>query len=131
VFTALRPRTTRALRAWLPLFLTGAFLLAGHAHATSPTRFLTLTGGDAADVFGWSVAGVGDVNGDGYGDLIVGAPGIGRAYLHYGGPEAAPVADVVFHGPGGGPLGFGYSVSSAGDFNGDGYPDIIVGAAFS
>ena len=77
--------------------------------------------------FGFSVSSAGDVNGDGYGDVIVGSMLGFSAFLYYGGPE----------GPGSGPdtslstgaFGFGVSVSSAGDVNGDGYEDIICGAA--
>jgi hypothetical protein len=77
--------------------------------------------------FGFSVASAGDVNGDGYGDVIVGSMLGFSAFLYYGGPE----------GPGPGPntsistgaFGFGVSVSSAGDVNGDGYEDLICGAA--
>ncbi len=95
---------------------------------------LTLTGADASDYFGWSVAGAGDVNGDGYGDVIVGAYGndkdgvdAGRAYVYYGGPGADAVADLTLTGAAAGD-GFGYSVAGAGDVNGDGYGDVIVGA---
>jgi hypothetical protein len=80
--------------------------------------------------FGYSVASAGDVNGDGYDDIIVGAYGYnsntGRAYLYYGGLIMNTVADMVFTGEA--PDGwFGFSVSTAGDVNGDGYSDVIVG----
>ncbi len=89
-----------------------------------------------------SVSSAGDVNGDGYADVIVGAPGYdapaslddGAAFVFLG--SAAGIAD-------GNPLsahaqlesdlgqaGLGWSVSSAGDVNGDGYADVIVGAPF-
>jgi hypothetical protein len=85
--------------------------------------------------FGGSAAGAGDVNGDGYDDVIVGAPsydngqdGEGRAFAYYGsasGPSATPSwtaeSDQAF-------ASFGTSVAAAGDVNGDGYDDVIVGA---
>ena len=85
--------------------------------------------------FGWSVACAGDVNGDGYDDVIVGArrlaatqPSEGRAYVFHGSPTglglgAAWTAESNQQG-----ALFGVSVSSAGDVNGDGYDDVIVGA---
>ncbi len=95
---------------------------------------LTLTGAAAGDQFGFSVASAGDVNGDGYGDIIVGAPtndagggDAGRAYVYYGGRIPDGTADLLLTG--GEVSGdFGLSVASAGDVNGDGYPDVIVGA---
>ncbi len=85
--------------------------------------------------FGFSVSTAGDVNGDGYSDVIVGAPyfdngqtGAGKTYVFHGsatGLSASPnwtkegSSDLV---------NTGYSVSTAGDVNGDGYSDAIIGA---
>ena len=94
---------------------------------------VTLTG-TFSDLFGYSVSTAGDVNGDGYADVIVGAYGngaggssAGRAYIYFGGAIMNNVADVTLTGAAAGD-NFGYSVSSAGDVNGDGYSDVIVGA---
>jgi hypothetical protein len=95
---------------------------------------LVMTGEAEGDYFGYSVSGVGDVNGDGYDDVIAGAgendagePGAGRAYVFYGGPGADAMSDVAFTGEGA--FGFfGGSVSGAGDVTGDGFDDVIVGA---
>jgi hypothetical protein len=121
------------------LLLAGAFAVTGAllspvAWAYSARPLIWPTGAAAGDYFGVSVSGAGDVNGDGYADVIVGAhlndaggSEAGRAYVYYGGPVADAVADLSLTGEGAGD-NFGVSVSTAGDFNGDGYADVIVGA---
>jgi hypothetical protein len=87
--------------------------------------------------FGVSVSSAGDVNGDGYSDVIVGAPEYsngemneGRAFVYYGGLfELSDTPDWTAESDQAGAW-FGYSVSSAGDVNGDGYSDVIVGAYY-
>ena len=98
--------------------------------------------GKEGDTAGYSVAAAGDVNGEGVVDLIIGAPdaspgGVNRAgsiYLVFGGPSGAdidlanltPNQGVRFDGVQAGESGF--SVASAGDINGDGLADLIIGA---
>ena len=91
----------------------------------------TFIGESAGDYFAQSVSGAGDVNGDGYADLIVGARGndaggdnAGRAYV-YSGQTGAFL--YTFTGETAGDY-FAQSVSGASDVNGDGYADLIVGA---
>ena len=130
----LRFRTTK-----LPIaVLVGIALFAGtrtDASASITSRILIdPTGEHTGDVFGCSVAWVGDVNGDSYDDLLIGAfrypeiASVGQAYLYFGGPAIDLVADLVITPPAGGAGWFGVSVASAGDFNGDGHPDFIIGA---
>ena len=91
------------------------------------TADVIMTGEAASDLFGFSVSTAGDVNGDGYSDVIIGAYGndaggsnAGRAYIYYGGTGMDNIADVILTGAAAGDF-FGFSVSSAGDVNGDGY----------
>jgi len=90
-----------------------------------------LTGEITGDFFGNSVSKAGDVNGDGYADVIVGAnrnnTTTGKAYIYYGGAAMNSVSDITLTGEAVGNY-FGTSVSTAGDLNGDGYSDLIVGA---
>ncbi|MEQ8549484.1 MAG: T9SS type A sorting domain-containing protein [Cyclobacteriaceae bacterium] len=86
------------------------------------------------DNFGFSVSDAGDVNNDGYDDVIVGAPyAVGRnrgglAYIYFGGATPDSLVDLSFSAEGW-LDNFGGSVSGAGDINGDGIADVIVGAS--
>ena len=87
--------------------------------------------------YGYSVATAGDVNGDGYADIIVGAPGYtngagqageGGTWVYHGSPRGLE-EDWSTHDEGNqAGAAFGASVATAGDVNGDGYADVIVGA---
>ncbi len=90
----------------------------------------TLNGNSFGDEFGFSVAGIGDINGDGAGDLLVGAP-------HDDVNGSSSGTAFVFSGSNGKQLfsfsgktqfdSFGWAVSGAGDVDGDGVPDMIIG----
>ena len=108
----------------------------------------TISGARAGDHLGWSVASIGDINGDGLGDLAVGA-----VYADPGGRENAGETYVVFGRRGGfgtsvdvstltGTTGFvitgisslnltGHSLAAAGDINGDGIADLLIGALYA
>src|SRR5690606_38963785 len=111
------------------------FLFLGSPTGLSSTPDWTYDGGQEYGFFGISVSLAGDVNGDGYGDVIVGANLYdntvmteGAAFLFLGSPTglgSAP-AWTVYGGQGGAELG--NAVGLAGDVNGDGYSDVYVAA---
>ncbi|NDG48564.1 MAG: hypothetical protein EBY30_05800, partial [Rhodospirillales bacterium] len=108
------------------------------------TNGFRLDGVAANDCVGWSVASAGDVNGDGFDDVILGTPGAdpngtanaGSSYVVFG--KAGGFASSIGLAGLDGSTGFklagvaasdysGASVASAGDVNGDGFADIIIG----
>jgi hypothetical protein len=95
---------------------------------------LGLLGETAGDNFGWSTNNASEINEDGsYDDVIVGAPGYstdkGRAYIFHGGSPMDAISDVNLTGENNNDM-FAYSVSSAGDIDGDGVPDVIIGVPY-
>ncbi len=103
----------------------------------------SILGTDKAEQAGYSVAGVGDVNGDGFDDILFGANSndvngddSGRSYLFFGKADGWNMdmkdgnADAAFYGVNSYDSS-GTSVAGVGDVNKDGYDDIIIGAPYN
>ncbi|MBK6381108.1 MAG: FG-GAP repeat protein [Chitinophagaceae bacterium] len=113
------------------------FIMAGASGLSTAPNWVSDNADQASARFGFSVASAGDVNGDGYSDVIIGAynytdganGGEGRAFVYYGsniGLSISPNSTPDDANQAG--AAFGISVASAGDVNGDGYSDVIIGA---
>ena len=100
---------------------SSVLVIAFVASPVALSQIYTFDGDSAGDELGRSVSGAGDVNGDGFDDLIVGF----RGARVFSGADGSII--YTFHGDSAGDQ-FGYSVSGAGDVNGDGFDDLIVGA---
>ncbi|MGB3673677.1 MAG: integrin alpha [Candidatus Nanopelagicales bacterium] len=126
-----------------------AYVVYGSATPTTPVDLANLgsagfriDGAAANDLNGWSVAGAGDVNSDGFADVIVGAPyadnisrfNSGSSYVVYGSASRATPVDLGNLGSAGFRIDgsgtsdqSGFSVAGAGDVNNDGFDDVIIG----
>ena len=102
---------------------------------SGPTGTLTLVGDQTGAQFGASIASAGDVNGDGFADMLVGAPsygngqsGEGRALLFLGASTDITSTAAWHYEPDQAEAHLGAAVGAAGDVNGDGFADVVVGA---
>jgi len=124
---------------------TGAFPANFELSSLNGTNGFILEGIDAYDNSGKAVSAAGDINGDGFDDLIIGADNAdpfganeaGESYVVFGrvGPYPANFALSSLNGTNGFTLDgidafdiSGFAVSAAGDINGDGFDDLIIGA---
>jgi hypothetical protein len=112
-----------------------AYLYLGSPTGLASSPAWTFTGEQANQYVGYRVAGVGDLNDDGYDDIAIGSIGYdggqvdeGRVYVFFGssaGPSATPdwtaESDQASSN-------FGIAISGIGDVNGDGFADLLVGA---
>ena len=108
-----------------------AYVFHGGASGVAPTASATFDGLAANDYLGASVASIGDVDGDGFADIAIGAPGagtaIGRVEIYRGSADGVVASSrVAIAGPDG--ENFGYAIGGGGDAYGDGFASFIVGA---
>ena len=104
-----------------------AFVYLGSAGGLSSNFVWAGMGSSSNDEFGYAVSEAGDVNGDGYADIIIGTFGADSAYIYYGnGDGIDDGTDQTLTEQDGSK--FGTTVSFAGDVNQDGFADVIVGA---
>jgi hypothetical protein len=112
-----------------------AYVYYGSASGLTAGTCWTIEGDQPSACLGVSVSTAGDVNGDGYCDVIIGAPyydngqsNEGRSYVYYGSPSGLSLsANWIAEGEQES-VSFGASAATAGDVNGDGYSDVVVGA---
>jgi hypothetical protein len=111
-----------------------AFLFLGSTMGLASSFAWSAEGNQSSALFGNSVSAAGDVNGDGYSDVVVGAPlqaggqtDEGRIFLYYGSATGLGTIPWTFESDRAGAR-LGIRVAAAGDVNGDGYGDFIAGA---
>ena len=119
------------MRTIVLLFL----LVAVPARAGLVTSSWNPVGGQPGGAFGSTVAPAGDVNGDGYSDVLVGAPlyddgqvDEGLAVLYLGGPNGLSNAHAWLWEPNQANAHAGAALAGAGDVNQDGYSDVLIAA---
>ncbi|MSQ02705.1 MAG: hypothetical protein EXR71_12580 [Myxococcales bacterium] len=103
---------------------------AGGAAGISSTASLSIDGPASLAEFGQAISTAGDVDGDGYGDVVVGAPGsgssAGRGAVYYGSASGLSSSDVTAV-TGTGTQRLGTDVAGGSDIDGDGYDDVVLG----
>ena len=126
-----------------PYFDTGqphagrAFVYHGSASGLETSSAWMFEGDQPYGYLGWSVATAGDVNADGYSDIIVSAHSYdavesdaGRAYVFHGSAVGLSAGADWWADGDQENAKFGFSVATAGDVNGDGYSDVVIGAPY-
>lgn len=122
-----------------------AYLFLGTASGLATSSVWAVESNLQGARFGHAVAGAGDLNKDGFGDVVIGAPGAngigcvvassctaaGRVYVYLGGPPGPAVNPIAVLTSSGLLAAAGYlgtAVAGVGDFDGDGFDDLAAGA---
>jgi hypothetical protein len=115
----------------------GVYLFLGSALGLANDPAWMMEGNQSYAVFGYALAGLGDLNHDGYADFAVSAPSFqngmdeeqkGKVWVFYGADDVSSLTSSWSAEGNQYDARFGSAVDSAGDVNGDGYLDLIVGA---
>ncbi|MGG7660905.1 T9SS type A sorting domain-containing protein [Dyadobacter sp. BHUBP1] len=112
------------------------FVFYGSPQGITAAAKTVIYGSQAGAQLGFSVSSAGDINRDGYADIIAGEPyydltkfnneNEGRAHIFYGSALGIDKTSTIINGPPNG-TNMGWSVSGAGDLNADGYHDVVIG----
>ena len=102
---------------------------------TTDQALVTASDRSTTDYFGYAIAGAGDLNADGSDDLLIGAyadddrgSGSGSAYVFHGSISGLVEGVKLTASDGSSHDDFGFSLDGGGDVDGDGLPDVVVGA---
>ncbi len=127
---------------WLMFGHGGSFASSLNVSSFDGTNGVRIVGPALGGHSGWSVSGAGDINKDGFADIIIGGPltstgGVAYVVFGHAGGFSSDLLLANLNGTDGFKItgsaneGVGWSVDGAGDVNGDGYADLIVGAHFA
>ena len=113
------------------------YIYMGSSSGLISTPVLTIESNQVSAKFGYALDEAGDINGDGFSDLVVGAQlydngqtNEGTTYIYYGSPTGITTIGSVTIEIDNASANFGSAVSSAGDLNNDGYDDVLIGAPY-
>jgi hypothetical protein len=112
-----------------------AYIYYGSANGLTNTPGTVFTGQQVSGTLGYAAAIAGDMNSDGYSDIVLGEPGyvnsqgkVGRVHVLYGTEKGLNTANFWSHEGEQANAMYGTSVNGAGDVNGDGIADLLIGA---